>query len=467
MVDIIVSFLLHISAAPSPSSCSYRTPTKPKLKNHIGNLGRIVRSIPVEDPDALHPFLYDIDFILGGKVAGVERCDLQYTTAEAEGMIGNTKRKRKKNTSFVPTPDMDKPNNKKPTPPKKKTGAAKKTAGGKKRGPSGNVAKGKAKKSKTSKVDRVEYAAPSTNLSLYERHRREFERCVGRLEKADTFHWFMGEVPSEYDEPDTTESDSVDKPGNAPQRTNEEPLLPGVKGKQESSTTSGHDDLRTLPTPTETLSAPYPDPPTASSKIIETAKKKKFEIRSPNNPPYNFDILRKRIARGRYVLDEEALENKHHRAMIKPYSKSLGNTTKEDRAKRSKARAKLDILHPKAVDWDLFRADVLGMCDNAVKRDMECDDGSSGTISYACRKIKEVMEQIYERTGKRQLNEIRAANTRHRYASAIESFSNNEAAVQGKWRKEGKQGDAAQQKLIVVSQPCYENQHFLIEDTKD
>ena len=77
----------------------------------------------MDDSDAFHPFLYDIDFILGGKVAGVERCDLQYTTAEAEGMIGNTKRNRKKNTSFVPSPDKDK----KPMPPKKKTTAAKKT----------------------------------------------------------------------------------------------------------------------------------------------------------------------------------------------------------------------------------------------------------------------------------------------------------------------------------------------------
>ena len=96
------------------------------------------------------------------------------------------------------------------------------------------------------------------------------------------------------------------------------------------------------------------------------------------------------------------------------------------------------MLFPKAVDWDLFRTDVIGMCDTAEKRDMECDDGSSGTISYACKKIKEMLEQVYEKTGKRQLNEIRAANTRHRFASAIESCSNNEAAVQGRWRKEGK-----------------------------
>lgn len=423
----------HLPLPPSSSSES-RTPTKPKLKNHIGNLGKIVRSIPVEDPGASHPFLYDIEFILGGKVSGVERCDLQYTTAEAEGMIGNLKRKRTKNAAFVPSPEKDKLKDKKPTPPKKKTPAAKKTAAGKKRGPTGNAGKGKAKKSKPSKAEKVEYAAPSTNLNLYERHRREFERCVGRLEKADTFHWFMGEVPPEYDEPDTTESDTVGKRGNAPQGTTDPSASPIVK-KESSS----NDENLTAPPPTDALSAANPDASASASAIIEKADKSKFEIRSPDNPPYNFEILRKRIARGRYVLDEEALENKHHRALIKPYVKSLGNTTKEDRAKRSKARAKLNILHPKAVDWDLFRADVIAMCDTSEKRDMECDDGSSGTISYACRKIKETLEQIYEKTGKRQLNEIRAANTRHRFASAIESFSNNEAAVQGRWRKEGKQ----------------------------
>ncbi|CAJ1896278.1 unnamed protein product [Cylindrotheca closterium] len=408
------------------------TPTKPKLKNHIGNLGRIARSNPVEDPDALHPFLYDIDFILGGKVAGVERVDLQYTTAEAEGMIGNTKRKRKPNTSFVGIPKKKEP--KKPTPPKKKTQTTK--AGGKKRGATGSAGKGKGKKGKISKADvKVEYPGSSTtNLNMYERHRREFERCVGRIEKADTFQWFMGEVPPEYDEPDTTESDSVEKSGNVPIGENEIPASNvNVEVKQEFQT--GNGESLTATTPAEAISTPVPVPSTPSA-ITEAMQKNKFKIRSPSNPPYNFEILRKRIARGRYVLDEEAIENKHHRAMVKRYLNSLGNTTGDERAKILKAKAKLDVLHPKAVDWDLFRTDIIGMCDTSEKRDMECDDGSSGTISYACKKIKEMMEKVYENTGKKQLNEIRAANTRHRFASAIQSCSNNEAAVQGRWRKE-------------------------------
>lgn len=403
-------------------------------------MGRIARSIPVEDPEAYHPFLYDIDFILGGKVAGVERIDLQYTTAEAEGMIGNTKRKRKKNNSFVPTPEK-KESKKKPTPPKKKT-TAKKTpatkAGAKKRGATGSGSKGKAKKTKTSKADaKIEYSAASTNLNLYERHRREFERCVGRIEKADTFHWFMGDVPPEYDESDTAESDTVEKSENIPQ-AEKEVTSSNVKVEDKLESQAGNDQSLTARAPAEALSATVPDPAT-SSAILEATDKKKFEIRSPNSPPYNFEILRKRVARGRYVLDQEALENKKHRSLVKSYVKSLGTTTREDRAKIRKAKAKLNILHPQAVDWDLFRTDVIGMCDTGVKRDMECDDGSSGTVSFACKKIKEMMEQIYERTGKRQLNEIRAANTRHKYGSAIESFSNNEAAVQGRWRKEGEQ----------------------------
>jgi hypothetical protein len=37
-------------------------------------------------------------------------------------------------------------------------------------------------------------------MDMYERHRREFERSVARLDKADLYDFFQGDVPDELDE---------------------------------------------------------------------------------------------------------------------------------------------------------------------------------------------------------------------------------------------------------------------------
>ena len=69
---------------------------EPGLKNRDGGLGRIHRSIPVTEEDAAsagqHPFRYDVDFVLGGRITNVDRTELLYTTADAEGMTERRKR---------------------------------------------------------------------------------------------------------------------------------------------------------------------------------------------------------------------------------------------------------------------------------------------------------------------------------------------------------------------------------------
>ena len=45
------------------------------------------------------------------------------------------------------------------------------------------------------------------------------------------------------------------------------------------------------------------------------------------------------------------------------------------------------------------------------------------------------MEQYYERTGQRQLNEITLTNDRHMFSAATNAAQNTEAAFQGKWRQ--------------------------------
>jgi hypothetical protein len=47
------------------------------------------------------------------------------------------------------------------------------------------------------------------------------------------------------------------------------------------------------------------------------------------------------------------------------------------------------------------------------------------------------MEQLYDKNGRRHCMEMVAANHRHRFSMAMEKAMNTEAAMQGKWKKDG------------------------------
>lgn len=93
-------------------------------------------------------------------------------------------------------------------------------------------------------------------------------------------------------------------------------------------------------------------------------------VRFPSTPPFNWQVVRKRLEHGRYVLDR---------------------TLAQDHWKKNEPKSTL--LHPKGVHWDMFRNDVLGMCHAAIERDPAGAEGGSGTLGYAATKIKDVSDE--------------------------------------------------------------------------
>lgn len=372
---------------------------------------------------------------MGGKLSGLQRSDLLYTTASQEGMIGDSRARRNRKPSAVQEAataatkekkEKAKPAKKKPPAKKQKKVAATKTT--KKRAAGSNNDKSKSKKAKAAKApaDDPPPTTTTTTMDMYARHRREFERSVIRLEKTDAYHFFQGDVPEELTEGYTKQVETPGTPQenpSSPQTTAEPQLEPNAEAQHNSSSSQS--------------------PEMKNGQKSSTKKSKNVDadvnantIQFPDHPPYNFQILRKRIENGRYELDRLSLEYEERIELIKPYLKSIGKKIPKCNSKKTKAM-RLPVLHPIGVDWDLFRKDVIGMCDAAVERNPD-PDGSAGTVRHAATKIKEVMEQIYERSGNRHTMEMSSVNDRHRFSLAMDSFNNVEAAMQGKWRREGK-----------------------------
>merc|ERR1712238_23654 len=93
------------------------------------------------------------------------------------------------------------------------------------------------------------------------------------------------------------------------------------------------------------------------------------------------------------------------------------------------------VQNPIGIDWELFCHDVIGMCNAAVERNS--DDGSPGTLSNIAGKIKVAVEQVCEKTGRRQAQEMELSNDAHRFTKAIDATENTDAAMQGKkWKKD-------------------------------
>jgi hypothetical protein len=304
----------------------------PRLKNRDGGLGRIHRSIPVENNDNGHPFRYDVDFVLGGRISKVERSELVYTTADAEGMTERRKRDRNPST-VVKEAEETKQVVKMPAPKKKKATGGKGTKGGttkkktvkKAKGSAGTKHKTKNGKAGGKKAATKQKAAEEAKddetivvKDLYERHKRDFEKCLARLEKQDTYAFFLGDPPPECDEHyESSDNDNAD--AEAPPSTPKQPTV------------------------------------------------------FPDTPPFNFTVIRKRMAHGRYVLDRVRQQ--------KERSFSLSRTAPA-------------LLHPKGVHWDQFRDDVVQMCDAAIARDPDGADGGRGTLGHAANKTKTVSLRV-------------------------------------------------------------------------
>ena len=432
-----------------------------------------MRGVPIEEGGENatgHPFRYDVELVLGGKLNGLERSDLLYTTAEEEGMTGDSRSRRKRRPSMIKEAALeakqDKEKAKKNSPATKKlkketklapkdskqasqkpTTKASNTTNPAKKRPANDKIKGAAVKK--TKINLVE-ESPSNSMDLYERHRREFERSLARLEKADQYHFFRGEVPEEFDEkydqshPDTpSSSQGVPAATNSQENISSLQYTPSKVFSGEIQTNSDDKEPTSMTgDKKESISATGESKNSFSLTKEVTSSNEGYLL--PNHPPYNFEIIRRRMEHGRYVIDREALEHEELFELMLPYYKSFGmRVTRPNKLKKKKKSTKHNpkILHPKGVNWDLFRSDVLAMCDAAIERNKDANSGNSGnfdSLDRAAMKIKDVMEDIYGKTGRRHNIEMSSANDRYRFSIAMDAAQNTQAAMQGKWRRHGK-----------------------------
>ena len=252
----------------------------------------------------------------------------------------------------------------------------------------------------------------SRRMEMYTRHRREMEKSLHRLEKVDRFGFFLDNTPAEFDE-------NYDN------------------GEEDEEGGEADDGLE--------------------QKTAVTRK----SVQSPVQPPFNFLVIRKRFAAGRYDINMAALEQQRLReikAMVANISSdSTTSTSKNDERMEAVAIKEVDandeehqqkcsevdydkiaksMVQPFAVDWETFNADVISMCDAAMARDPDGVELGSGHLGWAANKVKKSMEEMYVIYGEKRMMEVIEDEARAKYDKVLMSCGNMEAAMQGKWRKE-------------------------------
>jgi hypothetical protein len=231
--------------------------------------------------------------------------------------------------------------------------------------------------------------ASSLAIPMYERHRREFERALTRLEeKIDIFRHFG------YND-DTNEAKTI---------------------------------------PPEYVET-YDD-----NSSSESSSKPSVDF--PAHAPYNWLMIRRRMEHGRYILDRRKREEDQRWALFAEYYFECGRQrSMESPSTICKDKNVVDprVLHPYGVHWELFRDDVLAMCQAALARrtpeEIDEDMGQKGSLSYTVKKITEAVLQYVERCGTRHAQEMDMADDRHKFALAVTQKTNTEAAMQS-WRCE-------------------------------
>lgn len=240
----------------------------------------------------------------------------------------------------------------------------------------------------TSTAGYTEELSGLRRVDCYTKQRKEMEKSLQRLEKVDRFGFFLDATPPEFDENydhnDDDDADVVDDNGNIP----------------------GEDDTR------------------------------KKDVQFPNQPPFNFLVVRKRLAAGRYNVDMVAAEVNRLREIRAMVDDSSGTGEGKHVAEVDYDELKQSTCNPIAVDWDTFNSDIVDMCDAALVRDPEGPSLGSGHLGWAAVKIKKMMEQMYLGYGFKRRLEVEENEARERYEKILLKSGNTEAAMQGKWRKE-------------------------------
>jgi len=420
-------------------------------------------------------YRYDVEWILDtGKLPNCEREDLLYTTADAEGLTQEVRcRQKRKPVDFMQEVLMEekakkqrheaeqkvaaaskKPpaaaaaskkkvsktaakkgaskssnntkssNKPKPKATKKKAAAAKKPSTG-----TAAAAAASSKKRKTVEPPPPEEPVVTTTnaLDMYERHRREFERFVTRVEeKVDIFRHFAEEAPPEWNE---VYNQTTTPPSPPPTTTIDQASTPAAAAVAVVSS--------------EVSTAAVASTTTTSEHAPMSANINDDVNPYPAHAPYNWQMIHRRMDRGRYVLDRRKKEEDERFELFGPYYNTLG---KQRPRRRGKAASEKNddsddhrVLNTKGVDWELFQQDVFAMVDAALQRPVsedeedDEDDGQKGSLSYAAKKVKEAVQQAVERTGKRHTAEMDFSDDRHKFALAVQK-DNTEAAMQS-WRK--------------------------------
>ena len=214
---------------------------------------------------------------------------------------------------------------------------------------------------------------------VYEKHHREFERMITRLEKIDQFGFFWG---SEYDDDQDDKGDEIYPVAQQLLVTlSATKDLPDVSFGIECPTLGSTNQL--LPqlaysTAEEVLMPPLPLP---SNDSIAFTK-----------PPHNWNDIRSRREAGRYEIDRVKAIDDNRRKRLAPYRLWKRKNKRETESLKPKITRGVHprVLNPKGVDWDLFRQDVFEMCNIALAKNTTNCEGGSGTLSHAAKKIKDV-----------------------------------------------------------------------------
>ena len=455
--------LIHLFPNGIPNSSNNEPNNRQRSGRVQGGLARVVTVHP-ESEGADGP-TYDIEYVLGGKYSGFKRGDLVYTTAAEEGLTDDGPGRRRRaqvgkqrysaaedapaQQSAVPKSSSSAPNKGKDRKPGTKSATAKKRhkSGGtsedesqskasrsdisklgweKRRANKAAKPTGKGGKSKASTKDTkaakqakrgtkrgVSDAVDSDSTAahdgskearkdIYGKHKKEMEKSILRLEKVDRFGFFLDTTPADFDE-----NYDVD----------------------ENSETGDSDD--------QSMSRAF----------------RPNSIEFPAGPPFDFHVLRKRFAAGRYDKDlvtPELERQRDIRATLAAQSNKMDGMNDEnggakenaDEGSPRDASDDLDfdtlarsMCYPVAVDWDLLKSDVDSMCDAAMSRDPDGINLGSGHLGFTAHKVKKLMEEMYSTYGSKRLDEVITEENRDKYSRILLNCGNSEAAMQGEWRK--------------------------------
>ena len=258
-------------------------------------------------------------------------------------------------------------------------------------------------------------ATTATEDAMYAKHKREMEKARIRLEKLDRFGFFLEVVPTEFDE--NYDNDTHDEVVVVPNDG-------GCCDDGGGDNISGSNDA--VITPVD-----------EGSSIARSSQKCRLDVKCPDHPPFNFLVIRKRFAAGIYNTDMVALELKRLDEIKAVIDMSASTVSTMGNIDNTIEYAKLEksFLHPIAVNWEKFNADVCGMCDAAIIRDPEGVSLGSGHLGWHAKKIKNVMEEMYSTWGYKRKLEVELSEARTKYEKMLMSCGNMEAAMQGKWRK--------------------------------